>query len=82
MKYLVMLDTTLDNLPLRIFNNEREATEFAKTVEPSSREVTRACDVFSVDLAEPSCVSVIAFDSDDEVDKRTIIKDTFKETQQ
>lgn len=78
--YLVMLTHDMDDLPVKLFDNETAAFDFANGLDGEPGEHIRK--VFQTDCSTPNCVSVVEFAPTEKLisgcgyspTKRTIVK--------
>lgn len=73
--FLVSLDHSMDNLPVRLFgpDQEPEAYEFARTCDPCGEpEVISALQIW--DSSRPVCISVVRFEDGKPV-KRDVVRE-------
>jgi hypothetical protein len=70
--YLVMLRHSEDDIPLRLFNDQESAVEFAKTVGEDDGE--REKRILSIDATTPICVAIYHF-QDGVMESVDVVKD-------
>lgn len=57
--YLVLLNHTMDDLPIGLFETSEAAEAFAKRARPMPAKRIR--DIFGSDCSTPCCVSIVQF---------------------
>lgn len=80
--YLVVLDTTLDNLPISTHENYAEATRAAAAFRLDDPQVKEALDILDVDieLSTPTDISILSF-CNGRVTRRKVFRDLIAEGQ-
>lgn len=75
--HLVVLRHTMDDLPLRLFDNLLQASEYASKVNWFPSEEVR--DILHADCSTPCCICIVTFDNSGELESNQIVRSYYDE---